>query len=343
MNSGDEFGLIEHYFAAPSRQALAALPTELQPDLGIGDDCALLGMSGVLAVSTDTLVAGVHFFPETDPERLGHKCLAVNLSDLAAMGARPRGFTLAITMPTISGHFLKSFSAGLMQLAQSAQCPLVGGDTTRGPLSINITVLGDFPLGNALRRDQAQIGDDLWLSGSVGAAAWALKELQANREMARDHPARLALERPLPAVKLGSALATSGLAHAAVDVSDGLISDLGHVLKASSARSVLHAQIDLDAMPWAPCLRDLPLVDQLNLGLCGGDDYVLLFTAAPDHRSDLQALFKTLQLTEQPVRVGRLQAARPSEERIQCLSQGQALATSIWSADKASGFNHFKS
>jgi thiamine-monophosphate kinase len=266
-----EFDLIRHHF-----QRAAGGPSVV---LGIGDDCALLHPRAGhhLAVSSDMLVEGRHFFADVDPQALGHKALAVNLSDLAAMGARPLGFTLALALPQADDAWLKAFSDGLLALADAHGCPLVGGDTTRGPLNLCITVFGEVAPGRALRRDAAQAGDDLWLSGRTGEARLALERLRGT-EWALAAPddealCRQRLERPAPRLSLG--LAVAGLAHAAIDLSDGLAGDLGHILAASG----VGAQIDLGALPVAPGLRTLAEDERLECLLNGGDDYELLFTA----------------------------------------------------------------
>ena len=280
--------------------------------LGIGDDCALLlpRAGHQLAVSSDMLVEGRHFFADVDPHALGHKALAVNLSDLAAMGARPLGFTLALALPQADDRWLQAFSEGLLALADVHACPLVGGDTTRGPLNICITVFGEVAPGRALRRDAAQTGDDLWLSGRTGEARLALERLQGSpwaRTVLEDEVlCRQRLERPTPRVALGAALAgldgQHGLVHAAIDLSDGLAGDLGHLLTASG----VGAEIDLEAVPVAPSLRALPETERLECLLRGGDDYELLFTAPASVRD---AIFHAAQACETPVqRIGRITA-----------------------------------
>ena len=274
--------------------------------LGIGDDCALLQPSPghQLAISTDMLVEGRHFFADVDPEALGHKALAVNLSDLAAMGARPLGFTLALALPAADEAWLASFARGLFALADVHACPLVGGDTTRGPLNICITVLGEVRPGQALRRDGARAGDDLYASGQPGEARLALEWLQgtawARRAVGPDLPAPLRerLERPTPRLALGQALA--GVAHAALDLSDGLTGDLGHILAASG----LGATVVCDALPVTPALAALPAAQRRLCQLAGGDDYELLFCAPPAART---AVLQAAQASGTPVaRIGRL-------------------------------------
>ncbi len=247
-----------------------------RPDvgLGIGDDCALLdvpeGMQ--LAVSTDTLVAGVHFPPETAAADIGYKALAVNLSDLAAMGAEPAWFSLALTVPEMEWDWLRGFADGLLELAKEHDIALIGGDTTRGPLSITVIVHGLVPAGQALRRRGARVGDDIWITGSPGDAAAALRQLGGPMQSMK---LRHRLNRPTPRVQAG--LALRGLAHAAIDVSDGLAQDLGHILAASG----VGAELDLGRLPVSSSLLDFFPDDDARwrLQLAGGDDYELCFTA----------------------------------------------------------------
>lgn len=274
--------------------------------LGIGDDCALLqpAPGHQLAISSDMLVEGRHFFADVSPEALGHKALAVNLSDLAAMGARPLGFTLALSLPQADDVWLAAFARGLFALADAHGCPLVGGDTTRGPLNICITVFGEVQPGRALRRDAAQVGDDLYASGQLGEARLALEWLQgtpwARRAVGPELPAPLRerLERPSPRLALGQALV--GVAHAALDLSDGLTGDLGHILAASG----LGATVVCDALPVSPALAALGPAQRRLCQLAGGDDYELLFSAPPAART---AVLAAARASDTPVaRIGRL-------------------------------------
>ena len=297
-----EFDLIARYFTRPARRAV----------LGVGDDCALLapapGMQ--LAISSDMLVEGRHFFAGTDPERLGHKALAVNLSDLAACGARPLAFTLALALPRIDAPWLEAFARGLLRLADAHGCELIGGDTTQGPLNLCITVFGEVPPGQALLRSGARAGDDVWVSGTLGDARLALEALQGRIHLAADTlaAARARLEAPTPRVALG--LRLRGIATSALDVSDGLLGDLGHILTASG----MGAEIDADAtskLIAASALStgargqfDPKLLRQCTLA--GGDDYELAFTAPPARRDAVIAAAATAAT---PVaRIGRISA-----------------------------------
>ena len=275
-----EFDLIARYFTRSHR-------VNRHTALGVGDDCALLapapGMQ--LAISSDMLVEGRHFFRGTEAAKLGHKCLAVNLSDLAAMGAEPVAFTLALSLPEIDEDWLQGFSQGMFSLADAHSCELIGGDTTKGPLTICITVFGHVPAGQALRRDAARAGDDIWVSGNLGDARLALAGRQAEMvlDTATVEAAAVRMDQPMPRVALG--LQLRGIAHAALDVSDGLAGDLGHILKASQLGATLNA----DALPFGPTLQSLPLEIKRQFALAGGDDYELCFTALPDKRAQILA------------------------------------------------------
>ena len=280
-----EFDLIARYFTRPVRRAV----------LGVGDDCALLaptpGMQ--LAVSSDMLVEGRHFFAGTDARRLGHKALAVNLSDLAACGARPLAFTLALALPAVDAAWLQGFSAGLLALADAHGCELIGGDTTQGPLNICITVFGEVPAGQALLRSGARAGDDLYVSGTLGDARLALEALQGHTTLAPGvlATARQRLEAPTPRVALGQAL--RGVASSALDVSDGLLGDLGHILRASGVGACIDASKTTELIAVGAYLTsangqsDAEYLRQC--ALAGGDDYELAFTAAPERRGDVAA------------------------------------------------------
>ena len=298
-----EFELIDRFFRRSTGGRGVAL--------GIGDDCALLapqpGMQ--LAVSSDLLLEGRHFFRDVDPQRLGHKALAVNLSDLAACGARPLAFTLALALPAADEAWLAPFARGLLALADAHGCALVGGDTTRGALAICITVFGEVPAGQALLRSGARAGDDLYVSGTLGDARLALEALRGTVRLptALLATTRDRLEQPTPRVALGQAL--RGTASAAIDVSDGLLGDIGHVLQQSGvgARIDTDAALELLAARHAHA-RDLPADDQLLAWvLAGGDDYELAFTASPDQRDAVAAAAQASATTV--TCIGRIEAA----------------------------------
>ncbi len=290
-----EFQLIDRYFKRSSR---AAGPVQL----GVGDDCALLQPpSGeLLAVSTDMLIEGRHFFAGANPYDLGHKALAVNLSDLAAMGAQPMSFTLALALPASDPQWLQPFSEGLFHLADAQGIELIGGDTTRGPLAISITVIGTVPNNMALKRSSAQAGDELWISGTLGDARLALDVLQNKCTLAPNLLAKSSerLHRPQPRVALG--LALRGIANAAIDVSDGLLGDLGHLINQSSLSATLFA----DDLPFGEALISQTIDTRYALALNGGDDYELCFSAAADQH---QAVIDAGQRSQTQVTcIGRL-------------------------------------
>ncbi len=292
-----EFDLIKRHFTRATPGAV----------LGVGDDAALLQVNAgqVLAVSSDMLVSGTHFFADADPYLLGHKTLAVNLSDLAAMGATPRWATLAIALPVADEIWLERFSAGFFALAGQHGVELVGGDTTRGPLNLCVTIFGEVPPQQALRRSGAQPGDEIWVSGQLGDAALALAHLQGRLVLSDDEFAACApvLHQPQPRVALG--LALRGIAHSAIDVSDGLLSDLGHILDASN----VGATLDFSALPVSVTLRAHLLRPYGKpCALAGGDDYELCFTA-PAARYD-EVLRIAAELALPLTRIGSIVAGR---------------------------------
>lgn len=292
-----EFDLIRQYFTHRTRHTL----------LGVGDDAALIRVrrGHVLAISADMLVEGTHFFAGADPEALGHKTLAVNLSDLAAMGATPRWATLALALPKADARWLAAFSRGFVRLARTHGVDLIGGDTTRGPLNLCVQIMGEVPAHKALQRDGARAGDEVWVSGTLGDAALAVA---ARGKKLRLTPLQLAaasrrLDLPTPRVMLG--LALRGIAHSAIDISDGLLSDLGHICE----RSHVAAAIELDALPRSRLMRAvaahimMPGVAQDAL-LSGGDDYELCFTASPRQHT---AVMRVAARARVPVtRIGRI-------------------------------------
>jgi thiamine-monophosphate kinase len=289
-----EFDLIARYFSREVRHAA----------LGAGDDCALLTLAPGMQIATscDMLVEGRHFLSTVAPERLGHKALAVNLSDLAACGARPLACTLALALPGIDEAWLDGFSRGLFALAAAHDCELIGGDTTRGPLNICISVFGEVPAGQALLRSGARVGDDVYVSGELGDARLALEAFRGTVALTGEAfaVARLAMEQPQPRVALGMAL--RGVAHSAIDISDGLLGDLGHVLRRSGVGAVL----DVDALPHSAALATQPLALRRQFTLAGGDDYELLFTAPPGRADAVRAAATQAQLAV--TRVGRIEA-----------------------------------
>ncbi|CAM4123488.1 thiamine-phosphate kinase [Comamonas aquatilis] len=280
-----EFDLIRRYFQRPVRRAV----------LGVGDDCALLAPAAgmQLAISSDMLVQGRHFFADVNPRLLGHKALAVNLSDLAASGARPLAFTLALSLPQADEAWISDFSQGLLALADAHECELIGGDTTGGPLNICITVFGEVPAGQALLRSGARAGDEIWVSGQLGDARLALEALLGKITLPPELLAqtRQRLEAPTPRVALG--LALRGLASSALDVSDGLLGDLGHILELSGVGATVDSRLTTPLIAasvnplWATSQFGLDLQQQCTLA--GGDDYELCFTAPAQRHAEVLA------------------------------------------------------
>jgi thiamine-monophosphate kinase len=316
-----EFDIIRRYFTRPVKRAL----------LGVGDDCALIAPEPgtVFAVSTDMLVEGRHFFAGADAAKLGHKALAVNLSDLAAMGAAPRYATLALALPEADAAWLAQFSQGLFRLADAFGVELIGGDTTRGPRNISITVIGTVPPEQALRRDGAKAGDEVWLSGASGDAALALAHLDGRIRLADAALAHCLarLHTPVPCVALG--LRLRGIATSAIDVSDGLVADLGHIAE----RSGVEIELRYAALPRSRALRacaDARLAEECMLA--GGDDYELAFTASPDARKRLEGLAAELGLAL--TRIGSVTAGDPGR-----VSVYDAAGNIMQLARK--GFDHF--
>jgi thiamine-monophosphate kinase len=292
-----EFEIIRRYFTHPAPGAV----------LGVGDDAAIVRArrGAELVVSTDMLVAGRHFVHDADPTLLGHKALAVNLSDMAAMGATPRWVTLSIALPRVDERWLAAFTRGFMRLARRHGVDLIGGDTTRGPLNISVQIIGEVPAGQALRRDKARAGDDIWVSGTLGDAALALAATTGRLVPARRERARLQkrLNAPTPRIALGKAL--RGVARSAIDVSDGLIADLGHICE----RSRVAAVVEFDHVPASAVLkRHLARPGVRAALLAGGDDYELVFTAPRARRGAISRLSRRLRLKLS--RIGRITRQR---------------------------------
>ncbi len=322
----NEFETIRTFFEWPTAHTA----------LGVGDDAALCAVpeGQMLAISSDMLVSGRHFFADVDAESLGHKALAVNLSDMAAMGAEPKQFTLALAFPNVDPNWLGSFAAGLKKTAQAFQCDLIGGDTTAGPLNISITVLGHVPKALALRRSGARAGDEIYVSGRLGAARLGL--WHRSQRLSQPLPADVALEAmramdwPTPRVALG--LALREVASAAMDLSDGLAGDLRHLAIASRC----DAHVSLPDIPAAPCLAGVKGIIPTWFAAQGGDDYELLFTAAEAHRSRIQAISQAqgIALT----RIGVM------SEPTSCDSSSVRFldATGQDIAQQLAGFDHFE-
>ena len=314
-----EFDLIRRYFTRPSPHAA----------LGVGDDAALLRVADgmELAVSTDMLLAGRHFFPDADPRTLGHKALAVNLSDMAAMGAAPRWATLSIALPEADEAWLAAFSEGFFTLAEAYGVELVGGDTTRGPLTLCVQIMGEVPVGRALRRSGARPGDEIWVSGYLGDAALGLAYLQHRVELAPQEAAAClsALHIPEPRVALGRGLL--GLAHSAIDISDGLLADLGHILECSN----VSAEIEFAALPASAALKR-HLDGELGRSclLAGGDDYELCFTVPAERHGEVRDLACELDLS-----LARIGTIKPGSGLRLLDKRGAPMATGT------RGYDHF--
>ncbi len=308
-----EFSLIKKYFTRPTPSAV----------LGVGDDGALVRPSAghELVVSSDMLVENTHFLPDTSPRDLGWKTLAVNVSDMAAMGAQARWATLALSLPESRESWLGEFAAGFFDCADAFGVDLIGGDTTRGPLNLCVTILGEVPHGQALRRDGARVGDDIWVSGAPGRAALGLAHLQGRLQIPESLVAEClaALQRPQPRADLGVAL--RGIATAAIDVSDGLLADLGHILERSRVGATVHY-----AVPPG-------LTFTTESFLTGGDDYELLFTASPSGRTRIEQLGQ--QLTLPLTRLGSICPGTPADLRV--LDASGADIT-----PQRRGFDHFR-
>ena len=273
-----EFSIIDTYFNRKNQDSV---------DLGVGDDSALLTPppQQQLVICADTLVAGRHFPLDTDPHAIGWKSVAVNLSDIAAMGAKPHSILLALSLPQIDHDWLKGFSQGLFDCCDQFGVSLIGGDTTQSPhLTISVTALGWVDIGKAIPRSGAQVGDYVCVSGQVGDAAFGLKHL--------DHPLKKRLDYPTPRCALGQIL--KGLAHRMIDVSDGLAQDLGHILKASH----VGAEIELNQLPIDQNLQHLPPQEQWKFALAGGDDYELCFTISPENYDKLSQQELDVRITK---------------------------------------------
>lgn len=307
-----EFALIDRYFKRPMRHTV----------LGGGDDGALIQPSTghELVISADMLVAGTHFYADTDPEDLGWKTLAVNVSDMAAMGAQPRWAVLAMSLPGVEDRWIAAFAKGFHDCADTFGVDLIGGDTTRGPLNFCVTIFGELPAGQAIRRSGGKPGDDVWVSGAPGRAGLGLAILQGKVEF--NEPRRSdclkALTRPQPRVALG--LGLRGLATAALDVSDGMLADLGHILEESNCA----AELKFDNLP--------PPGIQRDMCLGGGDDYELLFTAAAARRAEVEALSQQIGL--RLMRIGSLVAGEAGQLSVTG-PQGEVISP------QHRGFDHF--
>lgn len=331
-----EFDVIKRFF---TRQEFTPPKNNTsQVALGIGDDCALLEpppVGEVFAITSDMLVSGRHFFPDANPSLLGHKCLAVNLSDLAAMGAKPIAYSLSIALPKIDVYWLEHFANGLHTIADTFGCILIGGDTTAGPLNISITAIGSVSKPHALRRQMAQAGDDIWVSNTLGDARLVLGFRRGEWNM--DIPWQelsYRMDTPTPRIDLG--LGLRGLAHSAIDVSDGLLGDLKHILEASN----VSANIWVDDVPCSTLLQDVSLELRRLCTLKGGDDYELCFTAPQKNRDVIRTLGEHLHLPL--TRIGEITTISPGQERMVLMDQDHLPLPTELAKQYIQSFDHFK-
>lgn len=282
-----EFSIIERYC-----QGLGADHSETQ--LGVGDDAAVIRVPDdkELAISVDTMVEGVHFHAGIEPADLAHKLLAVNLSDMAAMGACAQWATLTLTIPNYDEAWLAEFSKTINSVAQQYDLQLIGGDTTQGPLNVSLQIMGVLPLGQSLKRSGAEVGDDVYVSNTIGDAALALKLMSDDFDF-RESGHRLlldAIHRPQPQCELG--LGLLDLANSCIDISDGLVADLGHISKQSG----VSLELNVASLPLSESFRHVSNSIDYDLALTGGDDYQLAFTAAPCQRAQLEALSTSISV-----------------------------------------------
>ena len=305
--------------------------------LGIGDDCALIALPAgeEIAITSDMLVEGRHFFVGADAEQLGRKALAVNLSDLAAMGAKPLGFTLSIALPTINEAWLHAFSKGLLEIANQFACPLIGGDTTAGPLTISITAFGSIPSGKAIRRSGAKTGDDVWVSGTLGDARLTLAALRHEISLSASALQQIEnrMHQPVPRVELG--LRLRDIAYSALDVSDGLLGDLKHILN----QSQVSAEIVLAQLPKSLTLQEQEVAIQNQFAACGGDDYELCFTAPENQRTNLLKIRDELHLPL--TRIGKITSQKNNAPQICLINTDGSIVSEAQTATLLKSFDHF--
>ena len=330
-----EFDLIQRFFKTRAE----AMSSHSSIALGIGDDCAVLRPDAgeELAITTDMLVEGRHFLAGANPEQLGRKALAVNLSDLAAMGAKPLGFTLALALPKGDPVWLEGFSKGLFSIANEYSCALIGGDTTAGPLNICITAFGSIPTDKAIQRSGAKAGDDIWVSGELGDARLTLAALRHEIALPESDLQAIGhrMHQPTPRVQLGIAL--RDIATAALDISDGLLGDLKHLLK----QSRVDAEIFLDQLPKSAVLLKQSEVIQNQFSACGGDDYEICFTAPILERNNIEQLSKSLDL--RLTRIGQTIAMKTTEVNVALFSADGKLLSDADTKIFMKSLDHFAS
>jgi len=332
-----EFDLIQRFFKTGAKAMRSDDDQTIV--LGIGDDCAILKpvVGEEIAITSDMLVEGKHFFSNANPALLGRKALAVNLSDLAAMGAKPLGFTLAIALPRPDPIWLEAFSKGLFAIANEFSCPLIGGDTTAGPLTISITAFGSIPTGKAIRRSGAKPGDDIWVSGTTGDARLTLAALRHEIAISEDALNHIEhrMHDPMPRVELG--LRLREIASAALDVSDGLLGDLQHILNESQ----VNAEIFIERIPKSSTLQKQTENIQNQFAACGGDDYEICFTAPAAQQHAIEAISRDLNL---PItRIGQITEMNNSQARARLLKANGSLIGDTEAAALLKSFDHFAS
>jgi thiamine-monophosphate kinase len=330
-----EFDLIQRFFKTQSEAMLAKNPGSVI--LGIGDDCALLEADPAeeIAITSDMLVSGRHFFADANPEWLGWKALAVNLSDLAAMGARPLGFTLALALPKADPVWLEAFSKGLFAIAHQYSCPLIGGDTTAGPLNICITAFGSVPREKAIRRSGALEGDDIWVSGFLGDARLTLAALRHEIKLSKNdlEAIEARMHQPTPRINLGIAL--RNIANSALDISDGLLGDLKHILKQSNQ----DAEIFLDQLPKSATLSNQSIDIQNQYAASGGDDYELCFTAPASKRDEIAKISADLKLPL--TQIGSIKRMQKSTPEIKLINSTGVVLNQEQVNQLFQSFDHF--
>ena len=330
-----EFDVIQRFFKMQSEAMLAANPGSVT--LGIGDDCALLKIDPheEIAITSDMLVSGRHFFEDANPEWLGWKALAVNLSDLAAMGAKPLGFTLALALPKADPSWLKAFSKGLFAIANQYSCPLIGGDTTAGPLNICITAFGSIPKEKAIQRSGALKDDDIWVSGTIGDARLTLAALRHEITLSKTDLALIEprMHQSTPRVQLGIALRE--IASSALDISDGLLGDLRHILKQSNK----DAEVFLDRIPKSATLLKQSADIQTQYAACGGDDYELCFTAPTSQREAIAKIGANLNLPL--TQIGSVKSMQNSAPEIRLINHAGATLNPLEANALLQSFDHF--
>ena len=330
-----EFDLIQRFFKAGADAMRSNNENAIA--LGIGDDCALLRpvAEEEIAITSDMLVEGRHFLLDANPELLGRKALAVNLSDLAAMGARPLGFTLAIALPKVDTVWLDAFAKGLFAIANQYSCPLIGGDTTAGPLTISITAFGSVPSGKALRRSGAKVGDDIWISGAVGDARLTLAALRHEINLPENDLKKIEhrMHNPTPRVELG--IKIRDIASAALDVSDGLLGDLQHILK----QSQVSAEVFLERLPKSGILQKQNEDIQNQFAASGGDDYEICFTAPLEKRNVIDEISKVLNLPL--TRIGSITEKIDATQRLRLINKNGDLLDDAKTATLLKSFDHF--